>query len=160
VFIDETLLHGVKGPRLDTPDRKIPLGRADVKRPGTDISIITYGRGVRDALAAASSVAADGIEAEVVDLRTLVPLDLPTVLESVGRTRRAVIAHYATEFAGPGAELAARISHDLFDELAAPVARVGSRFRPIPASRGLEQHVYPSAARIEAAVRATVTGRG
>lgn len=155
VFIDETLLHGVKGPRLDTPDRRIPLGTADIKRPGTDVSIITYGRGVRDALAAATTLSADGIEAEVIDLRTLVPLDLPTVLESVGRTRRAVIAHYATEFAGPGAELAARISHDLFGELAAPVARVGSRFRPIPASRGLEQHVYPSAARIEAAVRAT-----
>jgi pyruvate/2-oxoglutarate/acetoin dehydrogenase E1 component len=153
VFIDETALHGVKGPRLETPDKKLPLGKADVKRQGDDVSIITYGRGVRDALAAAEALTADGIEAEVVDLRTLVPLDLPTVLGSVSRTRRAVVAHYATEFAGPGAELAARISHDLFGQLAAPVARVGSRYLPIPASVGLESQVYPSAARIEEAVR-------
>jgi pyruvate/2-oxoglutarate/acetoin dehydrogenase E1 component len=157
VFIDETRIHGIKGPRLETPDRKIPLGSADVKRRGDDVTIITYGRGVHDALAAAETLAADGIEAEVVDLRTLVPLDMPTVLDSVGRTRRAVVAHYATEFAGPGAELAARISHDLFDRLTAPVVRVGSRFLPIPASVGLESQVYPNAARIEDAVR-KVTG--
>nr|WP_257101371.1 transketolase C-terminal domain-containing protein [Streptomyces sp. alain-838] len=146
-------MHGTKGPRLDTPDRKVPLGKADVKRPGTDATVVTYGRGVRDALEAAESLARDGIEVEVVDLRTLVPLDLPTVLESVGRTRRAVVAHYAVEFAGPGAELAARISHDLFGRLAAPVARVGSLFMPIPASTRLESRVTPSPQRIEEAVR-------
>ncbi|GGM98346.1 alpha-ketoacid dehydrogenase subunit beta [Streptomyces fuscichromogenes] len=153
VFIDETALHGTRGPRLDTPDRRVPLGKADVKRPGTDLTVITYGRGVRDALAAAESLSRDGIEAEVVDLRTLLPLDLPTVLDSVGRTRRAVIAHYAVEFAGPGAELAARISHDLFGRLAAPVARVGSRFMPIPASTRLESQVSPSPQKIEETVR-------
>ncbi|NKQ51577.1 alpha-ketoacid dehydrogenase subunit beta [Amycolatopsis sp. K13G38] len=156
VFVDTTALYGTKGPRLSTPDKKIPLGRAEVKRQGRDVSIISYGRGVLDALAAAETLAADGIEAEVVDLRTLVPLDLPAVLESVSRTRRAVVAHYATEFAGPGAELAARISHDLFGTLAAPVVRVGSRFRPIPASVALESQVYPSPARIEDAVRKVV----
>ena len=156
VFIDETALHGVKGPRLETPDRKIPLGRADVKRSGDDVTVITYGRGVRDALAAAEALAADGISAEVIDLRTLVPLDLPTVLGSVARTRRAVVTHYAVEFAGPGAELAARISSDLFGQLAAPVVRVGTRYTPIPASAGLEAQVYPNAARIEQAVREVV----
>lgn len=153
LFMETTALYGLKGPRLSTPDKKIPLGKADVKRQGGDVSIITYGRGVIDALAAAETLGADGIEAEVVDLRCLVPLDLETVLDSVRRTRRAVVAHYATEFAGPGAELAARISHDLFGQLAAPVVRVGSRFRPIPASVTLEAEVYPNAARIEEAVR-------
>jgi pyruvate/2-oxoglutarate/acetoin dehydrogenase E1 component len=153
VFVDETILHGTKGPRLDTADHKIPLGKADIKRAGDDVTVVTYGRGVRDALAAAEELAGDGIQVEVVDLRTLVPLDLDTVLGSVARTRRAVVAHYAVEFAGPGAELAARISHDLFGQLAAPVVRVGSRYTPIPASVGLESQVYPSAARIAEAVR-------
>jgi pyruvate dehydrogenase E1 component beta subunit len=153
VFVDETALHGTKGPRLDTPDHKIPLGKADIKRAGDDVTVITYGRGVRDALAAAEELAGDGVRVEVVDLRTLVPLDLETVLGSVARTRRAVVAHYAVEFAGPGAELAARISHDLFGRLAAPVVRVGGRYTPIPASMGLEAQVYPNAARIAEAVR-------
>jgi pyruvate dehydrogenase E1 component beta subunit len=159
VFVDETALHGTKGPRLDTPDHLVPLGKADVKRAGDDVSVITYGRGVRDALAAAETLAGEGISVEVVDLRTLVPMDLPAVLESVGRTRRAVVAHYAVEFAGPGAELAARISHDLFGELAAPVTRVGTRFTPIPASAGLEAQVYPNADKIADAVR-KVAGEG
>lgn len=158
LFIDETALYGVKGPRADLKGGALPLGRADVKRVGDDVTIITYGRGVRDALAAAEALSVDGIEAEVVDLRTLVPLDLDTVLGSVRRTRRAVIAHYATEFAGPGAELAARIGHDLFGRLLAPVTRVGSRFVPIPASVGLESQINPSATRIEEAVRKTVGG--
>jgi acetoin:2,6-dichlorophenolindophenol oxidoreductase subunit beta len=161
VFVDETALHGTKGPRLDTPDKRVPLGSADVKRPGSDVTVVTYGRGVRDAVSAAESLAGDGIDVEVVDLRSLVPLDLPTVLGSVGKTRRAVVAHYATEFAGPGAELAARIGHDLWGTLAAPVERVGSRYVPIPASVGLESQVYPNADRIAAAVRRTVEdGRG
>jgi pyruvate/2-oxoglutarate/acetoin dehydrogenase E1 component len=120
---------------------------------------VTYGRGVFASLEAAEQLAADGISVEVVDLRTLVPLDIETVLESVGRTGRAVVAHYATEFAGPGAELAAQISAKLFGQLRAPVARVGARYRPIPAARALEASVLPSAERIAAAVRATAEYR-
>lgn len=156
LVVETTALYGSKGPRPATGEHTVPLGKAEVKRHGEHVSVITYGRAVRDTLAAAEALSADGIEVEVVDLRCLVPLDMATVLESVGRTRRAVVAHYATEFLGPGAELAARISHDLFGELQAPVARVGARFRPIPASVALEGQVLPNAARIEHAIRTTV----
>jgi len=118
--------------------------------------VVTYGRGVFDALTAAEQLAAEGVDVEVVDLRTLVPLDVPRVLESVAKTRRAVVAHYATRFAGPGAELAATIGHELFGDLEAPVERVGARFAPIPAAAGLEAAVFPSAAAIADAVRTTV----
>ena len=153
LFVESTATYGVKGPRPAGPIAPIPLGTADLKRAGSDVSVITYGRGVVDALQAATAVSADGIDVEVVDLRCLLPLDLPAVLASVGRTRRAVVAHHATEFAGPGAELAARIGHDLFGELLAPVERVGARFRPIPASVPLESAVGLSPARIENAIR-------
>jgi pyruvate/2-oxoglutarate/acetoin dehydrogenase E1 component len=150
--------YGVRG-EVPVGSYDVPLGKADIKRAGTDVTVVTYGRGVFDALAAAEQLASEGISAEVVDLRTLVPLDLDTVLASVGRTGRAVVAHYATEFAGPGAELAARISFECFGQLRAPVARVGARYRPIPAARSLEGSVFPSADRIAAAARATVKER-
>ncbi|MGH3253111.1 MAG: alpha-ketoacid dehydrogenase subunit beta [Trebonia sp.] len=154
LFIETVACHGIRG-EVPVGDYTVPIGVADVKRPGTDATIISYGRGVFDSLAAAELLAADGISAEVVDLRTLVPLDFDTVLESVGRTGRAVITHYAVEFAGPGAEIAARIGSELFGRLKAPVKRLGARFRPIPAN-ALEAHLYPTAETIAAAVRATV----
>lgn len=154
VFVESAACYGIRG-EVPTGPYTTPIGVADIKRPGADASIITYGRGVFDALSAAETLAGEGIDAEVVDLRTLVPLDFDTVLGSVRRTGRAVIAHYAVEFAGPGAEIAARIGTDLFGELKAPVSRVGTRFRPIPAM-GLEPHVYPSADKIAAAVRDSV----
>ncbi|TQS47007.1 alpha-ketoacid dehydrogenase subunit beta [Cryptosporangium phraense] len=155
LFLETTALYGKRGP-VPSGDYTIPLGRADIKRAGSDVTIVTYGRGVYDALDAATALAAEGIDAEVLDLRTLVPLDLPSVLESVGRTGRAVVTHYAVEFAGPGAEIAARISSELFGRLRAPVARVGGRYRPIPAAANLEAAVYPNAERIASAARATV----
>ncbi len=151
--------YGIRG-EVPVGSYTVPLGQADIKRAGSDVTVVTYGRGVFDALAAADALAAsDGISVEVVDLRTLVPLDLDTVLSSVGRTGRAVVAHYATEFAGPGAELAASISSSLFGQLRAPVARVGARYRPIPAARSLESTVFPSADRIALAVRSTLGER-
>ncbi|SHM64175.1 alpha-ketoacid dehydrogenase subunit beta [Cryptosporangium aurantiacum] len=155
LFVETNILYGKRGP-VPTGDYVVELGKADVKRSGSDVTVVTYGRGVYDALDAAKALEDEGIDVEVLDLRTLVPLDVPAVLESVGRTGRAVVAHYAVEFAGPGAELAARISTDLFGQLRAPVARVGARFRPIPAAKELETAVYPSAERIASAVRATV----
>jgi pyruvate dehydrogenase E1 component beta subunit len=154
VFIETVACYGLRG-EVPTGDYRLPIGVADIKRPGSDVSIVTYGRGVVDSLAAAETLAAEGINAEVVDLRTLLPLDMPTVLESVGRTGRAVVAHYAVEFAGPGAEVAAQIGSGLFGHLKAPVARVGGRFRPIPAV-SLESAVYPNADKIAASVRKTV----
>jgi pyruvate dehydrogenase E1 component beta subunit len=156
LFIETTALLGSSGP-VPAGDHVVELGTADVKRPGSDVTVISYGRGVLDALAAAQQLAGE-IDVEVIDLRTLVPLDLPTVLASVRRTGRAVVTHYAVEFAGPGAELAARISSELFGELKAPVARLGAPYRPIPAS-SLEAGFYPNADRIAQAVRSTVAYR-
>ena len=156
VFMETVITYGARGPVPDEIGYTVPLGEADVKRAGRDVTVVTYGRGVFDALTAAEQLAAEGVDVEVVDLRTLVPLDVPRVLESVAKTRRAVVAHYATRFAGPGAELAATIGHELFGELDAPVERVGARFAPIPAAAGLEAAVFPSAAAIADAVRTTV----
>jgi pyruvate/2-oxoglutarate/acetoin dehydrogenase E1 component len=155
LFLETVATYGQRG-EVPVGEHVIELGTADIKRAGSDVTVVTYGRGVFDALAAAEQLAGDGIDVEVLDLRSLVPLDLPAVLESVGRTGRAVVTHYAVEFAGPGAEIAAQISSELFGRLKAPVARVGGRFRPIPSARNLEQAVYPSVDRICAAVRATV----
>jgi pyruvate/2-oxoglutarate/acetoin dehydrogenase E1 component len=157
LFVETTALYGVKGP-VPVGEHVVPLGVADVKRTGSDVSVITYGRGVLESLAAAETLAAEGISVEVVDLRTLVPLDMATVLASVAKTGRAVVAHYSTQFAGPGAEVAAQISHELHGQLAAPVERVGHRFRPIPSTMALEGEVAPSAEKIAAAVRTTMGG--
>jgi acetoin:2,6-dichlorophenolindophenol oxidoreductase subunit beta len=153
IFVETVATYGESG-EVPVGDYTIELGRADIKRGGTDITIVTYGRGVFDALQAAEELEGEGVSVEVLDLRTLVPLDIDAVLESVDRTGRAVVAHYATEFAGPGAELAAQISASLFGKLKAPVGRVGARYRPIPAG-ALEAHVHPNAARLSAAVRQT-----
>jgi acetoin:2,6-dichlorophenolindophenol oxidoreductase subunit beta len=161
VFIETVITYGARGPVPTETGFAIPLGEADLKREGRDVTVVTYGRGVFDALTAAEELAGEGIDAEVVDLRTLVPLDVARVLSSVRKTRRAVVAHYATRFAGPGAELAATISQGLFGELAAPVERVGARFAPIPAAAPLEAEVFPNAGAIADAARRTVSyGRG
>jgi pyruvate dehydrogenase E1 component beta subunit len=155
LFVETIRLQSKKGPVPVDPGFSIPLGQADIKRPGTDVSLIGYGRCVHDALAAATTLAERGVDAEVVDLRTLVPLDVQTIVESVRRTRRAVIVHDAVQFAGPGAEIAAILSTELFGELAAPIERVAARFVPNPAAAALESQVYPSPARIVAAAQRT-----
>jgi pyruvate dehydrogenase E1 component beta subunit len=152
VFVENVALYGTSGPVPEGPYRT-PLGEADVKRVGTDVTVVTYGRTVRDALAAAELLAGEGIEVEVVDLRTLVPLDTATVLSSVARTHRAVVAHHATRFGGFGAEVAALIHEELFDELEGPVARVGGAFAPIGSAPTLEAAVMPSVATIAESVR-------
>jgi pyruvate/2-oxoglutarate/acetoin dehydrogenase E1 component len=158
IFVETVLTYGARGPVPDDPGFSIPLGEADVKRPGRDVTIVTYGRGVFDALTVAEQLAPEGIDVEVLDLRTLVPLDTGRILESVGKTKRAVVAHYATAFAGPGAEVAATIAEGLFGELLAPVQRVGARFSPIPSAQALEAATLPSASSILSAVRATLNG--
>jgi pyruvate/2-oxoglutarate/acetoin dehydrogenase E1 component len=161
VFVETIRLQGQRGMVPVDPAFSIPLGEADVKRPGTDITLVAYGRAVHEALAAAATLEADGVSAEVLDVRTLVPLDVPAMLESVGRTKRAVVVHDAVQFAGPGAEIAAVLQQELFGVLAAPVGRVGARFVPNPAPAVLESQVYPSAARIvTAAQKALQWGRG
>lgn len=133
LFIEASRLYGVKGAVPQGDGIRIPIGKADIKRPGKDVTIITYGLAVGQSLQVAETLAEEGIDAEVIDLRTLLPLDMETVLESVGRTRRAVIVHNATTFAGPGAEIAAQLNEKMFGELLEPVKRVGAQFTPIPA---------------------------
>lgn len=152
LFIETVKLYGSRGPVPTEDGFRIPIGKADVKRPGSDVTIVAHGGAVAHALEAAEALSADGTDAEVVDLRTLLPLDMETVLASVRKTRRAIVAHQAATFAGPGAEVAAQISEALFTELAEPVVRVGAKFSPIP-SRGSESAVMVGTADIVAAVR-------
>jgi pyruvate dehydrogenase E1 component beta subunit len=156
LFIEINRLWRQKGPVPLDPSFRIPLGQADVKRAGTDVTLVSYGRCVVESLQAAAQLDAEGISAEVLDLRTLLPLDAEAMIASVARTRRAVVAHDAIEFAGPGAELVAILQEALFGRLAAPIARLGSRFVPNPANAALEANVYPSAERIAAAARRLV----
>jgi acetoin:2,6-dichlorophenolindophenol oxidoreductase subunit beta len=158
VFMETVLTYGARGLVPDDPSFSIPLGEADVKREGNDVTVVTYGRGVFDALTAAEQLAGEGIDVEVLDLRTLVPLDTDKILASVGKTKRAVVAHSATTFAGPGAEVAATIAEALFGELLAPVQRVGAAFIPIPSAQVLEAATLPSASSIADAVRRTLEG--
>lgn len=154
LFIETIRLQAQKGSVPVDSGFRIPLGQADVKRPGSDVTLVSYGRSVLECLAAAGTLEERGVSAEVIDLRTLVPLDVDTMVESVRRTGRAVIVHDAVQFAGPGAEVVAVLQAECFGDLAAPIERVATRFVPIPAAAALEAQVYPSAARIvEAALR-------
>jgi pyruvate/2-oxoglutarate/acetoin dehydrogenase E1 component len=134
------------------------LGRARVVRPGRDVTVVALSRLVPETLAAADELAADGLEVEVVDPRTLVPLDLETIVGSVARTHRLVVAHEAVRSGGFGAELAAEVQEAALDELDAPVARVGAPFTPVPFSPPLEDAYLPGRAEVVAAVRAVVGG--
>jgi len=152
LFIEHKLLYSTKG-QVPEGEHLIPLGQADVKRVGTDVTIVTISHMVLKALRAAERLAADGIEAEVIDLRTLVPLDMETVLRSVRKTNRVVIAHEACRRGGFGGELAAQIQEEAFDSLDAPVLRVGALDVPIPYSKPMEEYVIPDEARIVGAVK-------
>ena len=107
-----------------------------------------------EALAAAETLADEGISVEVVDLRTLVPLDRDAILRSVEKTTRAVVVHAATQFAGPGAEIASLVGHELFGRLSAPVERLGAAYSPVPYAAELESLHYPERKRIAATIRA------
>jgi pyruvate/2-oxoglutarate/acetoin dehydrogenase E1 component len=160
LFVETIRLQSQKGPVPIDPGFMIPLGVADVKRAGTDVTLISYGRSVLESLAAAKELEDNGVSAEVIDLRTLVPLDVGTMVESVRRTRRAVVVHDAVQFAGPGAEIVATLQTECFGELAAPIERVGARFVPVPAAAVLEAQIYPSAARVVAAAQRTLDRAG
>ena len=139
---------------LELPLPPEPLDRARVVRPGTDATVIAYGPTVAVALAAAETAAGEGTSLEVLDLRSLAPLDMDTIAASVRKTRRAVVVHEAPVVMGLGAEIAARLMHDLFDVLAAPVERVGSATVPYPPAR-VEKLFLPDADRVLEAVDRT-----
>jgi pyruvate/2-oxoglutarate/acetoin dehydrogenase E1 component len=154
IFIENKALYPMKGELSDTPGA-VPLGKARIARGGTDVTIVSYGAMVHKALAAAETLAREGIDAEVIDLRTVQPWDEAAVLESLSRTHRLVVAHEAVEAFGVGAEIAARMAQVGFDELDGPIVRVGGAFMPVPFGRTLEVEYMPGAAQIVAAVRAT-----
>lgn len=132
---------------------EVPFGVARTVREGDAITIVALGRMVVEALSAAESLAADGIEAAIIDPRTLTPLDTDTIVASVRSTNRALVVHEAVRLGGFGAEIAAQIQEHAFDYLDAPVARVGAPYAPVPFSPALEREYVPDAARIEAAAR-------
>jgi 2-oxoisovalerate dehydrogenase E1 component len=154
LFIESMKLYygGGKGP-VPMADYVIPLGQADVKRAGTDVTICTYGSLVHAALDAADQLAAGDVSVEVVDLRSLVPLDLGTVLDSVRKTRRLVVAHESVGFCGPGAEIAAAVGTELFGVLVSPIQRLAGTYTPVPRAATLEAACRPDAARLVEAVR-------
>lgn len=152
LFIEHINLAFARKEEVPVGEHTVPIGLANTLRAGDAATVITYGAQVPVVLAAADRLAEDGVEVEVIDLRSLVPLDFDTVLTSVARTRRAVVVHEATRFAGPGAEIAATITEKLFGELAGPVRRLGGAYVPIPFSPSLSS--FPTEDDVVAAVRA------
>src|SRR4051812_41820333 len=136
--------------------QRIPLGKANVLREGGDVTLISYSRTVHDCVAVADKLGQQGIGVEVIDLRTISPLDEATLLKSVARTGRAVVVHEAVRKFGVGAEIAALLHEHLFGQLRAPVQRIGANQSPVPFSKTLEAAFVPQQAGIEAAIRKTL----
>jgi 2-oxoisovalerate dehydrogenase E1 component len=152
VFIENRLLYGMKGPQ-PAAEQVLPIGRAAVVRSGTDVTVVSVSRMVHEALAAAERLADDGISVEVIDLRTVAPLDVATVLESVAKTSRLLIAHEAVVPFGIGAELAATVAREAFWDLDAPIERVGAAPTPPPYAPELERAWLPDRDAIARAIR-------
>jgi pyruvate dehydrogenase E1 component beta subunit len=151
LFVEHEMLYSMRG---EVPEEEylLPFGVADVKRPGRDVTVIAWARMLHEALRAAERLADEGIEAEVIDPRTLDPLDFDTILRSVARTRRCVVAEEGWRNVGVGAEIAARLQEHLFYDLEAPVGRVAAADVPTPYARNLEKLALPSAQSIFDAV--------
>ena len=158
VFVEMTGLYFSAKGEVPVGDHRIPLGQAKIARPGTDVTILTYGRQVVDSLLAAETLSGHGIDVEVVDLRTLQPLDTDTILASVAKTGRAVVVHEAVRRNGFGAELAALLQEELWGRLAGPVVRVTAPNTPVPYASTLEQAYLPGPEKITAAARRLMKG--
>jgi pyruvate dehydrogenase E1 component beta subunit len=158
IFLEHKSLYWVTGP-VPEDEYLIPFGQADVKRPGKDVTIVAMSLMVRKALAAAEKLEAEGIHAEIVDPRTLVPFDSGTVLESVKKTGKLVVVDEDYERCGFAAEIAAIVAREGFDYLDAPIVRVATPNVPIPYAPALEKYVLPSEEKIIRAVREIVDGR-
>ncbi len=155
VFVEHKGLYAMKGEVPDTLPI-LPLGKAAILREGRDVTIVAYGAAVHTAMTAAIALAGEGIEAEILDLRSIQPWDEQAVLASLAKTHRLVVVHEAVEAFGVGAEIAARMADIGFDELDGPILRVGAPFMPVPFSKGLESAYLPSPERVAAAVRRTL----
>jgi len=155
LFFEHRTLYGLKE---EVPDElePIPIGQARVHREGEDVTVVATGRLVHEALGAAKEAEEQGVSVEVVDPRTLQPLDEQTIVDSVKKTNRAVVAHEAVTKGGYGAEVASVIQHEAFDWLDAPVERVGAKFVPIPFAPVMEEYVVPHQAEVYEAIMRTV----
>ncbi|RMH03480.1 MAG: alpha-ketoacid dehydrogenase subunit beta [Nitrospirae bacterium] len=153
IYFEHKFLYRRIKSLLPEEDFIVPLGKADVKRAGDDISVIAYGAMVHVALEAATTLAQEGIELEVVDLRTLIPLDKETVYESVKKTNRAIVVHEDHKTGGVGAEIAALLVEECFDSLDAPILRIAAPDTPVPFSTPLEKYFLPNADDVVAAAR-------
>jgi pyruvate dehydrogenase E1 component beta subunit len=140
-------------------ERLVPLGVAEVRREGTDVTVVGVSGGMLPALAAADELAAQGVSVEVVDPRTLAPLDTRTILESVGKTGRLVVVDPAHRVCSVASEIAATVAEEAFDSLRAPIVRVTTPQVPIPFSPALERGLYPSRQKVTAAIRDTIDHR-
>jgi pyruvate dehydrogenase E1 component beta subunit len=147
------LLYALKGEVPDEPDFVVPLGVAEVKRAGTDVTVITHGKMVHVSLQAATQLAKEGVEVEVLDLRSLRPLDVEAILRSVHRTNRAVYVEEGWPFVGIGAQIVDLIQQEAFDDLDAPILRVTQADVPMPYNKNLEKAAKPSAERVVDACR-------
>jgi pyruvate dehydrogenase E1 component beta subunit len=152
IFIEAQLLYGTKGD-VQEGDYTVPIGKAEIKREGKDVTIAAYSKMLLLALEAASELAKDGIDAEIVDLRTLKPLDVATLVQSVKKTGRLVIVEEGWRFAGLGAQIAESVYSTVFDALDGPIVRVTGEEVPMPYSRPLEDLAIPDRARIIQAVK-------
>ncbi len=153
IFIENKTLHAMKG-QIPEEDYLIPLGKADIKRVGSDVTVVTASRLVNDSLKAADQLEKEGISVEVVDLMTIQPWDRETVFNSIGKTHRLVVAHEAVKQFGFGAEISAAVNEELFDELDAPIFRVGAPFVPIHYS--LEKSYVPGVEDVKKAIMAAM----
>jgi pyruvate dehydrogenase E1 component beta subunit len=153
LFLESAALYGMKGEVPDDPDFTVPFGKSRVAREGKDVTIVSYSRMLQLSLAAASKLAEEGIECEVIDLRTIRPLDLEPVYASVAKTHRAVVVQEQWKPYGAAAEIAASITETMFDELDAPVARVTGEDVPMPYARNLELLATPHEPEIMSAVK-------
>ena len=153
IFMEQERMYGMKGEVPDDPDFTIPLGVADIKREGTDATIVARSLTVPLALKAAEELEKDGVSVEVVDPRTIRPLDIDTIIRSVQKTNRVVIVEESHAFCGVGAEISAQVMERAFDYLDAPVKRISSADAPMPYAKNLEQLALPDVAKIVAAVR-------
>jgi pyruvate dehydrogenase E1 component beta subunit len=152
IVVENKGLYAVKG-ELPESAPTVPIGLASTVRAGRDVTVVTYGAATHLAIEAAEILAKEGIQLEIIDLRSLQPWDERAVLESLSRTHRLVLAQEAVEAFGVGAEIAARIADAGFDELDAPIVRVGAPFMPVPFAKSLEERYRPDASRIVSAIR-------
>ncbi len=157
LFLEHKALYTQRGEVDDDPDLLVPLGQGVVRRPGTDVTVVSWSRTALLCQDAAATLAEEGIDAEVIDLRSLSPWDAELVVDSVTRTGRLLVAHEAPRTAGLGAEIAATVAERAFPHLRAPIARVANPDLPIPFAQPLEAAVIPDTNRITAAVRSLLS---